>query len=302
MKLLEIKGLTARYNAGDVLKGLDLTVEEGEIVALLGSNGAGKSTTLRSISGLVPHIGGSITFAGQPILGLKTEAIAKLGLAHVPEGRRLFPGLTVRDNILLGSSNRSGVARSQLEREADELLADFRHRKLVIEHEATGARLRPSFADAGWIADRNAVMQRTGPGRPHADVEEVELRETHALRIEWYLDYDPDPEVQRAVAEAQDRVSAKRGMRAFVVRGDSGAPVGFTTLAVGADAVEIDQLYVTPDARSGGIGTRLVEAALAAGGRDTAWVIADDEGRARALYERLGFRTACRLHEFLRQP
>jgi len=190
----------------------------------------------------------------------------------------------------------------QLEREADELLADFRHRKLVIEHEATGARLRPSFAAAGWIADRNAVMRRTGPGRPHADVEEVELRETHALRIEWYLDYDPDPEVQRAVAEAQDRVSAKRGMRAFVVRGDSGAPVGFTTLAVGADAVEIDQLYVTPDARSGGIGTRLVEAALAAGGRDTAWVIADDEGRARALYERLGFRTACRLHEFLRQP
>jgi branched-chain amino acid transport system ATP-binding protein len=125
MKLLEIKGLTARYNAGDVLKGLDLTVEEGEIVALLGSNGAGKSTTLRSISGLVPHIGGSITFAGQPILGLKTEAIAKLGLAHVPEGRRLFPGLTVRDNILLGSSNRSGVARSQLEREADDMFEFF---------------------------------------------------------------------------------------------------------------------------------------------------------------------------------
>jgi branched-chain amino acid transport system ATP-binding protein len=125
MKLLEIKGLTARYNAGDVLKGLDLTVEEGEIVALLGSNGAGKSTTLRSISGLVPHIGGSITFAGQSILGLKTEAIAKLGLAHVPEGRRLFPGLTVRDNILLGSSNRAGVSRGQLEREADDMFEFF---------------------------------------------------------------------------------------------------------------------------------------------------------------------------------
>lgn len=125
MKLLEIEGLTARYNAGDVLKGLDLTVEEGEIVALLGSNGAGKSTTLRSISGLVPYIGGSIEFAGQSILGLKTEAISKLGLAHVPEGRRLFPGLTVRDNILLGSSNRSGVPRSQLEREADDMFEFF---------------------------------------------------------------------------------------------------------------------------------------------------------------------------------
>ncbi|ARC38712.1 ABC transporter ATP-binding protein (plasmid) [Paracoccus yeei] len=125
MKLLEIKGLTARYNAGDVLKGLDLTVHEGEIVALLGSNGAGKSTTLRAISGLVPHVGGSVSFAGQQILGRKTEAIVKLGIAHVPEGRRLFPGLTVRDNILLGASNRKRVRRAELERQADEMLDFF---------------------------------------------------------------------------------------------------------------------------------------------------------------------------------
>jgi branched-chain amino acid transport system ATP-binding protein len=123
--LLEIKGLTARYNAGDVLKGIDLAVDEGEIVALLGSNGAGKSTTLRSISGLVPNVSGTITFGGTSILGMKTGAIARLGLAHVPEGRRLFPGLTVRDNILLGASNRSGVSRGQMERDADEILELF---------------------------------------------------------------------------------------------------------------------------------------------------------------------------------
>ena len=123
--LLEIKGLTARYNAGDVLKGIDLSVEEGEIVALIGSNGAGKSTTLRSISGLVPNVSGSITFGGTPILGMKTGAIARLGLAHVPEGRRLFPGLTVRDNILLGASNRSGLSRGQMEKDADEVLELF---------------------------------------------------------------------------------------------------------------------------------------------------------------------------------
>jgi branched-chain amino acid transport system ATP-binding protein len=123
--LLEIKGLTARYNAGDVLKGIDLSVDEGEIVALLGSNGAGKSTTLRSISGLVPNASGSITFGGASILGMKTGAIARLGLAHVPEGRRLFPGLTVRDNILLGASNRRGVSRGQMERDADEILELF---------------------------------------------------------------------------------------------------------------------------------------------------------------------------------
>jgi branched-chain amino acid transport system ATP-binding protein len=123
--LLEIKGLTARYNAGDVLKGIDLSVEEGEIVALIGSNGAGKSTTLRSISGLVGNVSGSIAFGGTPILGMKTGAIARLGLAHVPEGRRLFPGLTVRDNILLGASNRSGLSRGQMEQDADEILELF---------------------------------------------------------------------------------------------------------------------------------------------------------------------------------
>jgi len=123
--LLEIKGLTARYNAGDVLKGIDLSVEEGEIVALLGSNGAGKSTTLRSISGLVANVSGAISFNGKPILGMKTGAIARLGIAHVPEGRRLFPGLSVRDNILLGSSNRSGVSRGQMERDVDEIMDLF---------------------------------------------------------------------------------------------------------------------------------------------------------------------------------
>ena len=123
--LLEIKGLTARYNAGEVLKGIDLSVEEGEIVALLGSNGAGKSTTLRSISGLMANVSGTITFNGASILGMKTGAIARLGIAHVPEGRRLFPGLSVRDNILLGSSNRSGVSRGQMERDVDEIMELF---------------------------------------------------------------------------------------------------------------------------------------------------------------------------------
>jgi branched-chain amino acid transport system ATP-binding protein len=125
MKLLEIEKLTARYDAGDVLKGLDLSVEEGEIVALLGSNGAGKSTTLRSISGLLKNVSGSIKFGGKQILGMKTEQIAALDLTHVPEGRHLFPGLSVRDNILLGSSNRKGVSGAQREREIDEILELF---------------------------------------------------------------------------------------------------------------------------------------------------------------------------------
>ncbi len=125
MPLLELGGLVARYAAADVLKGLDLVVEDGEIVALLGSNGAGKSTTLRSISGLVPNLSGRLVFAGQSLIGMKPEAIVRLGVAHVPEGRRVFPGLTVRENILLGGSNRRGVKRAELERDADEMLGLF---------------------------------------------------------------------------------------------------------------------------------------------------------------------------------
>ncbi|GAC1336856.1 MAG: ABC transporter ATP-binding protein [Acetobacteraceae bacterium] len=125
MPLLELDGLHARYGAGEVLKDLSLSVEEGEIVALLGANGAGKSTTLRAISGLVPHVSGKLAFAGRSLLGMKPEGIVRLGVAHVPEGRRVFPGLTVRENILLGGSNRKGVGRRVLERETDEMFGSF---------------------------------------------------------------------------------------------------------------------------------------------------------------------------------
>ncbi len=125
MSLLEIKGLVARYGAADVLKGIDISVEEGEIVTLLGANGAGKSTTLRTLSGLVANVTGSIRFGGRDILGQKPEAIVRLGISHVPEGRRIFPGLTVRENIMLGASNRKGVGRRALELEVDEMIAFF---------------------------------------------------------------------------------------------------------------------------------------------------------------------------------
>jgi ribosomal protein S18 acetylase RimI-like enzyme len=191
-----------------------------------------------------------------------------------------------------------------LVRAADVLLHGSRHRKLEIEDEVAGARLRPFFEVAGWIVDRNAMMVRDGPAPAHADVEEVELAATRPLRVEWYLGYDDDAGVQEALAATQERIAVRRGMRAFVVRGSSGRPVGFTMLAVpaGEDGVEIDQLYVTPEARGHGIGGRLVEAAIAAGGRERAWVEADDDGQARALYERLGFETAWRYHAVTRHP
>jgi ribosomal protein S18 acetylase RimI-like enzyme len=205
-------------------------------------------------------------------------------------------------NFVRVEGDASDLEPPALVRAADELLADSRHRKLEVQDERAGARMRPFFDTAGWVTDRNAVMLREGPAPAHRDVEEVGLLETRPLRVEWYLSYSNDESEQELLADAQDRISVRRGMRAFVVRGPGGFPVGFTTLAVGDDAVEIDQLYVTPEARGHGIGGRLVESALHAGRRPTAWVVADDDGLARALYERLGFETVWLQHAFVKQP
>ena len=125
MPLLELKNVVTAYGRVEALKGLTMCVEQGEIVALLGSNGAGKSTTLRTISGLIRPLSGTLRFCDQSIAGLSPEAIAKLGVAHVPERRRVFPGLTVRENILLGGSNRVRASRRELETDAERMFAVF---------------------------------------------------------------------------------------------------------------------------------------------------------------------------------
>jgi branched-chain amino acid transport system ATP-binding protein len=125
MALLELEEVVAMYGNIQALKGLSLTVEEGEIVALLGANGAGKSTTLRVISGLMPPQTGVLRFAGQSIGGRSPSAIVKAGVAHVPEGRRVFPGLTVRENIVLGGSNRKQAKRAELEADAEKMFGIF---------------------------------------------------------------------------------------------------------------------------------------------------------------------------------
>ena len=125
MALLDLKGLTVRYGEIEAVNGVSLSVEAGEVVTLLGSNGAGKSTTLRAISGLIRPVAGDILFEGQSLLGLKPEEIVRRGIAHVPEGRRVFPGLTVRENIVLGASNRTGLSKRHLTSEADAMLDLF---------------------------------------------------------------------------------------------------------------------------------------------------------------------------------
>ena len=98
--MLSLKGVDAGYDDALTLRSVSLEVERGEIVAMIGANGAGKSTTLRAICGFLPPRKGSIEFDGRPIAGLTPDRIAALGLVHVPEGRRVFPELTVEENLL----------------------------------------------------------------------------------------------------------------------------------------------------------------------------------------------------------
>ncbi len=115
--LLEVKDLKVSYGSIMAVKGLSLTVNEGEIVTLIGSNGAGKSTTLRTISGLLKPVSGSIVFKGQEIAGKAGHDIVAMGLCQSPEGRRIFPRMSVRENLDLGAFLRNDKVAIEADRE-----------------------------------------------------------------------------------------------------------------------------------------------------------------------------------------
>ena len=121
--LLTVDGLETFYGSIQALKGVSFEVPEGSIVTLLGANGAGKSTTLKSISGLVPPARGTVTFTGRRIDGLPSEQIVRLGISHVPEGRELFPELTVLENLKMGAYTRT--EKRAIERSLEQAQAHF---------------------------------------------------------------------------------------------------------------------------------------------------------------------------------
>ena len=110
--MIELKGISASYRSVPAIQDVTIRVGEGEAVGLLGANGAGKSTTLRAISGLVKLTAGSVTFLGQDLAALPPHRITELGIAHVPEGRQVFPEMTVNENLEIGSY----VPRARAER------------------------------------------------------------------------------------------------------------------------------------------------------------------------------------------
>ena len=133
--MLQLENLYAGYGTSQVLAGTSLKVKQGQLVALIGSNGAGKTTTLRTISGIVRPTAGRIVIDGRAVQGMAAAKIARLGVAHAPEGRRVFGSLSVEDNLLLGAYGRlplffgfRGKARSDLER-VYELFPRLRERR-----------------------------------------------------------------------------------------------------------------------------------------------------------------------------
>jgi branched-chain amino acid transport system ATP-binding protein len=123
--LLEVEGVHVHYGKVEALKGISLAVDEGEIVTLIGSNGAGKTTTLKTISGLRPVTTGSIRFEGREIVGMAPHRIVELGICQAPEGRRIFPGMTVIENLEMGAYARSDRSRRALGPDLDRVFDLF---------------------------------------------------------------------------------------------------------------------------------------------------------------------------------
>lgn len=133
--MLEIKGLRAGYGQVEILRGLDMAVAGNEIVAVLGANGVGKTTLNNVLSGVLPARAGSIVFDGQRIDRADPAAIVAAGLVHVPEGRRIFPNMNVRENLELGSYRRARAGRA---RNLDRVFATFpRLRERATQHAGT---------------------------------------------------------------------------------------------------------------------------------------------------------------------
>jgi len=123
MALLEVRDLTVRFDRVTALDGISLDVEAGEIVTLIGANGAGKTTTVRTISGLTKSSAGSVRLDGRDLAGVRADAIVRAGIGHAPEGRRLFPKMSVRENLELGAYTRS--SRAEIAADTDRVLALF---------------------------------------------------------------------------------------------------------------------------------------------------------------------------------
>lgn len=154
MGFLEVNNIDVSYGDVQVIFDLSMRIEEGEVVSIIGGNGAGKSTLLRTISGLLKAAGGEITFNGSPIHTLPPEEIVNQGIVHVPEGRRLFSLMTIKDNLIVGAYNRSA------DRHKDETLAQVYEMLPRLKERESQMALTLSGGEQQMVAIGRGLMAR----------------------------------------------------------------------------------------------------------------------------------------------
>ena len=194
----------------------------------------------------------------------------------------------------------TGVSADGLVHAADVVQGHLAHRLVEVEDEAAGRRLRPGFEALGWAAERLAWLELEGVPAGAPELEEVPFPETRPLRLEWASGslWDTDPEARERFSEHEDRTAELRGSRALLAPGH----IGFVSFRRDGDTAEIEQVFVTESQRGRGIGGALVTAAVHAAGAAETYIVADDNGDSKRLYERLGFRLVWIQHVFTRRP
>jgi branched-chain amino acid transport system ATP-binding protein len=159
--MLSIRGLSVTYGHVEALRGIDLEARSGEVTAIIGSNGAGKTSTLMAISGLAPITGGGIFLAGREISGLAPHAIARLGIAHILEGRQIFADQTVEDNLLLGAYTRLPGQRDRVkeivERELDRFPV-LRTRRMQLAGTLSGGEQQMLAISRGLMLEPKLIL------------------------------------------------------------------------------------------------------------------------------------------------
>jgi GNAT superfamily N-acetyltransferase len=194
----------------------------------------------------------------------------------------------------------TGVSADALVHAADVVQGRLAHRLVEVDDEAAGARLRAGFETLGWAAETLAWLRLDGQPADAPEMDEVAFPETRALRLEWAAKspWGVDIETARRFSEHEDKTAELRGSRALLAPGG----VGFVSFRRQGDIAEIEQVYVTDSERGRGTGGALVTAAVRAAGAPETYIVADDDGDSKRLYERLGFKPVWLQHIFTRRP
>ena len=156
--MLEVKNIHAAYGKVNVLRGIDLHLEEGEIVAVLGSNGAGKTTLNHNLCGLYRPVKGSVKFLGMDITGWRPEKIVEMGMIQIPEGRRLFPNLSVLENLEMGSYKRGKASRTQNLERVFEIFPRLKERREQLAGTLSGGEQQMAAIGRSLMADPKLMI------------------------------------------------------------------------------------------------------------------------------------------------